>query len=97
VITPSLAESFSLVTLEALCCGTPVVAFSVGGIPDLIDHKLNGYLAKYRDVEDLTKGVLYCLQNNVKGYMLPMFEPELTIKKHLELSNYLLLQNNKSI
>ena len=45
-IAPSLAEAFGYVVMEALSCGTPVVGFDVGGIPDMISHKENGYLAK---------------------------------------------------
>lgn len=41
--------------MESMCCGTPVVGFNVGGIPDMISHKENGYLAKYKDSEDLTE------------------------------------------
>ena len=51
--------------MESLACGTPVVAFNIGGNADMIDHKLNGYLAKAKDTEDLAQGINYCLNNNV--------------------------------
>ncbi len=63
-IVPSRSESFSLVSLESISCNTPVVAFKIGGIPDIIEHKKNGYLAKPFDVEDLAKGIESCLSNN---------------------------------
>ncbi len=84
-IAPSLAEAFGYVVMEALSCGTPVVGFNVGGIPDMISHKENGYLAKYKDAGDVCEGIKFCLQNNLKGYLLPEIDPELTVKKHLEL------------
>jgi len=84
-IAPSLAEAFGYVVMEALSCGTPVVGFNVGGIPDMISHKENGYLAKYKDAEDITEGIKFCLQNKLKGYLLPAIDPALTVKKHLEL------------
>jgi glycosyltransferase involved in cell wall biosynthesis len=84
-IVPSLADNQPTTVQESLCCGTPVVGFDVGGIPDMINHKENGYLAKYKDAEDVCNGVKYCLQYSLKGYMLPDFAPEVTIKKHLEL------------
>ena len=84
-IAPSLAEAFGYVVMEALSCGTPVVGFDVGGIPDMISHKENGYLAKYKDAADVSEGIKFCLQNNIKGYLLPEIQPSETVKKHLKL------------
>jgi glycosyltransferase involved in cell wall biosynthesis len=84
-VAPSVAEAFGYVVLESLCCGTPVVAFETGGIPDIIDHKVNGYLASYRDSVDLARGIKYCIDYKIKGSMQSKFEPSLIVKKHLEL------------
>ena len=43
--------------MEALACATPVVAFNVGGIVDMIEHMINGYIAEYMNSEDLFKGL----------------------------------------
>jgi glycosyltransferase involved in cell wall biosynthesis len=88
-IAPSLAEAFGYVVFESLNCGTPVVGFDIGGIPDMIQHKQNGYLAKYRDALDIAEGVKYCLQNNIKGYIPPELDTELTVNKHIELFEYI--------
>jgi len=56
-VVPSKMETLSYVTMESMACGTPVVAYAVGGIPDLIDHKVNGYLASPGDVKDLAHGI----------------------------------------
>lgn len=56
-ILPSLEENLPNTIMEALSCGVPSVAFKVGGIPDLIEHKTNGYLAKYKNIDDLAKGI----------------------------------------
>lgn len=58
-ITPSLSESFGQTALESLACGTPVVAFDIGGNGDMITHKINGYLAQ--DANDLSKGIEWIL------------------------------------
>ena len=58
---PSLAEAFGQTALESVFCGTSVVAFDVGGLPDFVLEK-TGYLAKYEDVEDFACGVELCLQ-----------------------------------
>ncbi len=56
-VTPSLEENLPNTIIESMACGTPAVAFSIGGIPDIIDHKTNGYLANYRDTQDLVNGI----------------------------------------
>jgi glycosyltransferase involved in cell wall biosynthesis len=94
-IAPSLVEAFGYVIMEALCCGTPVVGFDVGGIPDMIKHKENGYIAKYKDANDVYNGIKFCLQNNLKGYIPSNFSPEITVKKHLDLFNYINQQKLK--
>lgn len=66
-IVPSLSENLSCTIMESMSCGTPVVAFNVGGNDDLIDHEVNGYLAKKQDNDDLAKGILWCLGNNQSG------------------------------
>ena len=69
-IVPSLEDSFNSTVAEALSCATPVVSFATGGITDIINHKENGYLAKYKDAEDLANGVEWVLthnENNVLG------------------------------
>ncbi len=62
-VAPSLEDNLPNTVIESLACGTPVVAFNVGGMPDMIDHKKNGYLAKYKDVEDLSRGINWILGN----------------------------------
>jgi len=92
-VSPSLADNLPTTILESLNCGTPVVGFEVGGIPDLIKHKENGYLAKYKDPTDIADGIKYCLQNKIEGYPLPEFAPANVIKRHLDLHNSLKLVN----
>jgi glycosyltransferase involved in cell wall biosynthesis len=68
-VVPSLSENLSCTIMESLSCGTPVVAFNIGGNNDLIDHKENGYLAKPKDSESMAQGILWCLSNNESGIM----------------------------
>jgi len=62
-IAPSRQENLSNAVMESLSCGTPVVAFNIGGMKDLIEHKKNGYLARPFDTQDLRHGIEYCLNH----------------------------------
>lgn len=64
MVVPSLTENLSCAIMESLSCATPVVAFNIGGNGDMIEHKVNGYLAKDKDDADLAEGILWCLENN---------------------------------
>ena len=63
-VLPSLQESLGYTAMEAMACGTPCVAFNQGGVPDLIDHKQNGYLSQPYDPSDLAKGITWVLEND---------------------------------
>ncbi len=60
-VTPSLQDNLPNTIVEAMSCGTPCVGFNVGGIPEMIDHKQNGYVANYCDSKDLASGIVWCL------------------------------------
>ena len=61
-VTPSLQDNLPNTIMEALACGTPCVGFRVGGIPEMIDHQQNGYVATYRDAQDFAEGIVWTLQ-----------------------------------
>lgn len=81
-VAPSLEENLANTVNESLACGTPVVAFEVGGMPDMIKHKSNGYLAKYKDSNDLANGILECL--NYTQEIKSNFNQEEIIKKIID-------------
>ena len=61
-VTPSLEDNLPNTIVEALSCGVPCVGFNVGGIPEMIDHRKNGYLAEARNAEDLAEGIRFILE-----------------------------------
>jgi len=93
MIVPSRQENLSNVVLEALACGTPVVAFNIGGMPDMIVHKETGYLAQAFDTDDLLKGIEWILYNNdyslISANALDKisntFENSIVAKQYIEL------------
>ena len=62
-LAPSIQESFGQTVLEAASCCLPSICFENNGISEIIDHKINGYIAKEGDTEDFAKGIEWCLQN----------------------------------
>lgn len=62
-VTPSLQDNLPNTIAESLSCGTPCVAFRVGGIPEMIEHRQNGYLATPRNNKDLAQGILDVLSH----------------------------------
>lgn len=65
-LTPSLQDNLPNTIAEAMSCGTPCVGFDVGGIPEMIDHQENGYVARYRDASDLADGIRFVLSHDLR-------------------------------
>lgn len=63
-VAPSVEENLANTVIEAMACGTPCVAFNIGGMPDIIKHMQNGYLASPLDVEDLASGIVSVLESD---------------------------------
>jgi glycosyltransferase involved in cell wall biosynthesis len=60
-VAPSTQDNLPNTVLESIFCGTPSVAFKIGGMPDMIEHQKNGYLAQAFVPEDLAQGIHWVL------------------------------------
>jgi glycosyltransferase involved in cell wall biosynthesis len=63
VAVPSIQDNLPNVILEAMSCGSPCIGFNLGGIPDLIEHQVNGYLVQPFSIEDLATGIAWVLND----------------------------------
>ncbi|HYW71087.1 MAG TPA: glycosyltransferase family 4 protein [Pyrinomonadaceae bacterium] len=57
LVVNSASEACSLVILEAMACGTPVLATSTGGTPEIIEHELNGWLVPWQDRQAMSEAI----------------------------------------
>ena len=99
VVAPSVQDNSPLVVLESLACGTPCVAFKIGGIPDMIEHLKNGYLVEPFDVEELSHAIEWAITDKTRHAALSKtarekVEREFTLRnsaeKYLQLFKKLL-------
>jgi glycosyltransferase involved in cell wall biosynthesis len=92
-VTPSLQENLPNTIMEAMSCGTPCVGFNIGGIPEMIDHKKTGYVAEYKNSEDLARGLLWtlfeadneALRTNAREKALSEYAQEKIAKQYIEI------------
>lgn len=59
----SLEDNLPNTVMESLACGLPVLSFDTGGIPEMVKHTYNGYIAEYMSTEELNKGLDFLLNN----------------------------------
>lgn len=97
-VTPSLEDNLPNTIMEAMSCGTPCVGFHVGGIPEMIDHKQNGYVAEYKNAADLANGIVFCLENYgelskaSREKVKASYGEEVVAQRYMEIYNKLLVK-----
>ena len=72
-LLPSQRESFGLAALEAMAARTPVVATNEGGIPEVVEHEISGYLVTHGDVDTMAAYSIELLTNET---LLQQFKKE---------------------
>ncbi len=89
----SLQDNFPSTIIESMLCGTPVAGFRTGGIPEMIAHLEDGYLAPHKDAFELAEGMKWILSNEpyqalsdrVRSAAVRRFSRERSAALHVEL------------
>lgn len=92
-VIPSIQENLPNTIMESLACGTPAVGFEVGGIPEMIEHKKTGFLAKYKSAESLAEGIQWILNEadkeqlskNCREKVLQNYSQEVVAMQYIEV------------
>ncbi|MBQ6965580.1 MAG: glycosyltransferase family 4 protein [Bacteroidaceae bacterium] len=91
-VTPSLQDNLPNTIMEAMACGIPCVGFNVGGIPEMIDHKENGYVATYKDAQDFADGIVWtltsdrqALSTHARQKVMTTYSEDIVAQKYLEV------------
>ena len=101
---PSLQDNLPNTILESMLCGTPVVGFSSGGIPEMIAHKESGYLAEYKSSDDLAAGMSWVLSSEsydqlsakTRSLALERFSMDHSVEMHRNLYKKILNKDKKA-
>ena len=83
-----------MVLQESMACGTPMVSFKVGGVPDLVRPDITGYLSEPEDANNFSNGIINLLENkeqsqrmgiNCRAIALEEYSLELQAKRYIKL------------
>lgn len=96
-VIPSLMDNLPNTVLESLMCGTPVIGFPVGGIPDMVQHGVNGYLTENISAPDLLKTLNKFLKNpnvfnrsSIRNEAVKKYDEKIQAAKYTKLFKELL-------
>lgn len=89
-ILPSLQDNLPNTVVESLCCGTPVVGFRIGGVPEMIDHMQTGYLAEVKNALSLANGIYNMLffnsdekRNEIRQTAIKKFAEDVVAQQYI--------------
>ena len=100
-VAPSREENLANTVVEAQSCGLPVAAFNIGGMPDMIESGVNGYLAKPFDTGDLATAIILCcemdekIRNFVRNRAVEMYSFHASARNYIKLYNRIISEGPK--
>lgn len=101
-VLPSLEDNLPNTIMEAHSCGIPVIGFKAGGVSEMIDHQINGYLAEKASSSDLSNGIYWTLfqsnrdilSKNSREKVERLYDEKIVAQQYAELYRSILEPNN---
>lgn len=92
---PSHDDNLPYMVIESLACGTPVLAYAIGGIPEIIEHKKSGYLVNEVSAEKFSEGLKWLMENQLDHSIVAKsvrkrFDEKEIVEQHIQLYSELL-------
>ncbi len=103
-IFPTRADNLPLVLQESMACGTPMISFDIGGVPDLVRPGITGYLAQAEDTTDFCNGIINLLEDdqlrqemstNCREIALKEYDLDLQAQRYMKLYQQVLVDARK--
>ncbi len=88
-VVPSREDNMPITAMESQSCGTPVVAFRIGGLPDIVDPTSSGYLAEPENTHDLAQGIMHVLSQDLREstrqHAMATWSPEVIVPQLINI------------
>ena len=102
-VLPSLEDNLPNTVMESMACGTPVVAFNIGGIPEMVEHEKTGIIVNEISADALAKGILKSIQNqdinqwncNARHKVEAEYNQQTVAQKYINVYNHIIENNEK--
>lgn len=100
-VLPSLQDNLPNTVVESLACGTPVVGFRIGGVPEMVLHEKTGYLAEAKNSFSLANGIYATMffdnahhRQDVVDHARSLFGEDVVVKQYIDAYEKALSGNN---
>lgn len=96
-VLPAIEDNLPNTVLEALACGTPIVGFDIGGMPDMVNHGNNGWLTTLGDIDGLVQGIMWAKKFGANSRETIAADARQRFNDGLQAARYMRLYQKKAM